>query len=327
MGNRLCETLGIEKPVIQGPMAWSAFAPLAAAVSNAGGLGVLGVAAAPNEAVRAQIQETRKLTDKPFGVNVFMAAPEPLKAELPVLLEEKPAVVYADILMNLDADLCNMFFTPLKEAGIKIIVKASTLADAVTAEKCGADVVVAKGWEGGGHVTPETTMTLLPQVAQTLSVPVVGSGGIADGRGMAAALSLGADGIEMGTAFLCSEECTIHENAKKAILAQKDMESVVVFSSIYQPCRQIPNDLSEEALRLESENPVGEVADKLNALFGPSLKNAMHNGDTQNGAVMSGMVAPLITKIRPAAEIIDSTISGCKDVLEGLNKRFVQESE
>lgn len=320
MSNRLCEILGIEKPVIQGPMAWSAFASLTAAVSNAGGLGVLGVAAAPNEAVRAQIQETRKLTDKPFGVNVFMAAPEPLQAELPVLLEEKPAVVYADILMNLSADLCNMFFTPLKEAGIKIIVKASTLADAITAENCGADVVVAKGWEGGGHVTPETTMTLLPQVAQTLSIPVVGSGGIADGRGMAAAISLGADGIEMGTAFLCSEECTIHENAKKAILAQKDMESVVVFSSIYQPCRQIPNALSEEALKLEAENPVGEVVNQLNALFGPSLKNGMHNGDTENGAVMSGMVAPLITKIRPAAEIIDSTIAGCKEVFEKNNK-------
>lgn len=316
MKNRLCETLGIEKPVIQGPMAWSSFAPLVAAVSNAGGLGVLGIAGAPNDSVRAQIQETRKLTDKPFGVNVFMAAPEPLQAELPVLLEEKPAVVYADILQNLSADLCNMFFKPLKEAGIKIIVKASTLADAITAEKCGADVVIAKGWEGGGHVTPESTMTLLPQVARTLSVPVVGSGGIADGSGMAAAISLGADGIEMGTAFLCAKECTIHDNAKKAILAQHDDESVVVFSSIHQPCRQIRNKLSDEVIQLETENPISQVQNELFEKFKPSLKNAMHNGDVENGAVMSGMNAPLITEIRSVAAIIDTTIAGCQEVFK-----------
>lgn len=316
MKNRLCEVLGIEKPVIQGPMAWSSFAPLAAAVSNAGGLGVLGIAGAPNEAVRTQIQETKKLTDKPFGVNVFMAAPEPLQAEMPVLLEEKPAVVYADILQGLSADLCNMFFPPLKAAGIKIIVKASILADAVTAEKCGADVVVAKGWEGGGHVTPETTMTLLPQVVRNLSIPVVGSGGIADGSGMAAAISLGADGIEMGTAFLCAEECPIHENAKKAILAQQDNESVVVFSPINQPCRQIRNKFSDEVLELEAENPISQVTDELLEKFKPCLKNGMHDGDTVNGSIMSGMNAPLITEIRPAAKIIEATIAECKEVFK-----------
>lgn len=318
--NRVCEALGIEKPVIQGPMAWSSFAPLAAAVSNAGGLGVLGIAAAPNGLVKEQIHKTRELTDKPFGVNVFMTEPL-VEAVTPVLVEEKPAVVYADILMGLDEKLCDKFFTPLKQAGIKIIVKASILNDALVAERCGADLVVAKGWEGGGHVTPETTMTLLPQIAEALSIPVIGSGGIVDGRGMAAAISLGAEGIEMGTAFLCSEECTIHENAKNAIINQKDHESVVTFYSIGEPCRQIKNKLADEVIELEADNPVKSVETELRKIFKPCLKNGMHEGDTENGAIMSGMAAPLIKQTRPAAEIIDSTIEGCKEIFER-NRNF-----
>ena len=314
MSNRVCDVLGVEKPVIQGPMAWSAFAPLVAAVSNAGGFGVLGVASAPPELVRDQIHKTRELTDKPFGVNVFMI-PEQVEAVTPVLLEEKPVAVYADILFDLSPELCKVFFTPLKAAGIKIIVKASTLKDAIVAEQGGADLVIAKGWEGGGHVTPEATMALLPQVAQALSIPVVGSGGIADGRGMAAAIALGAEGIEMGTAFLCSEECTIHQNAKDAILAQGDNESVLIMASIMEPCRQIRNEFSDKINHLEADFPVKEVEATLREEFAPCLKNGMHLGDTVGGSVMSGMIAPLITEIRPAAEIIDSTIAGCKEVI------------
>lgn len=313
MSNRVCDILGIEKPVIQGPMAWSAFAPLVAAVSNAGGFGVLGIASAPPELVREQIQKTRELTDKPFGVNVFMI-PEQVEIVTPVLIEEKPKAVYADILFDLDEELCKVFFTPLKKAGMKIIVKASTLKDALIAEKSGADIVIAKGWEGGGHVTPEATMAILPQISQALSIPVVGSGGIADGRGMAAAIALGAEGIEMGTAFLCSEECTIHQNAKDAIIAQGDNESVLIMESIREPCRQIRNAFSDEINHLEADYPVKEVEDTLREKFGPCLKNGMHLGDTVGGSVMSGMIAPLITEIRPAAIIIDSTIAGCKEV-------------
>lgn len=314
MSNRVCDVLGIEKPVIQGPMAWSAFAPLVAAVSNAGGFGVLGIASAPPELVREQIQKTRELTDKPFGVNVFMI-PEQVEIVTPVLIEEKPKAVYADILFDLDEELCKVFFTPLKEAGIKIIVKASTLKDALIAERSGADLVIAKGWEGGGHVTPEATMAILPQISQALSIPVVGSGGIADGRGMAAAIALGAEGIEMGTAFLCSEECTIHQNAKDAIIAQGDNESVLIMASIQEPCRQIRNAFSDEINHLEADYPVKEVEGILREKFAPCLKNGMHLGDTVGGSVMSGLIAPLITEIRPAAEIIDSTIAGCKEVI------------
>lgn len=312
--NKVCTLLGIEKPVIQGPMAWSSFAPLVAAVSNAGGLGVLGVASAPPHLVRKQIQKTRELTDNPFGVNVFMMAPI-LDAVLPVLLEEKPAVVYADILNDLDPALCNQFFPPLKSAGVKIIVKASTLADAITAEKCGADLVVAKGWEGGGHVTPESTMVILPQVASALSIPVIGSGGIADGRGAAAAIALGADAIEMGTVFLCAEENTIHENAKNAIIEAGDMRSVITSTCTYEPCRQLSNKFSDEMVDLEWNHPASEVADRMRELAGPSLKMAMHDGDIENGALMAGSIAPLVTEIRPAAVIIDSTLAHCKEIL------------
>lgn len=318
MANKVCEILGIEKPIIQGPMAWSAFAPLVAAVSNAGGLGVLGIAAAPNALVKEQIEKTKSLTDKPFGVNVFMV-PELCDAVLPVLLEEKPAVVYADVLFDLPLELSKKFFTPLKEAGIKIIVKASTVKDALTAEQAGADLVVAKGWEGGGHVTPEATMILVPQVVDAVNIPVIASGGIADGRGMAAALSLGASAIEMGTAFLCSEECTIHENAKNAILAQEDNQSVVILSSIKEPCRQIKNAFSDDVNSLENDHPVKEVETELRAKFKPCLKNGMNDGDIVNGSVMSGMIAPLIKEIRPAAVIIDSVISECQKVFEANN--------
>lgn len=312
--NRVCAALNIEKPVIQGPMAWSAFAPLVAAVSNAGGLGVLGVASAPPHLVREQIVKTRELTNKPFGVNVFMIPPM-VDMVSPVLLEEKPAVVYADVLNDLDPALCDQFFTPLKEAGIKIIVKASTLRDAVVAEIKGADVVIAKGWEGGGHVTPESTMALLPQVTEALSIPVVGSGGIADGRGMAAAIALGAEAIEMGTAFLCAKECTIHQNAKRAIIDAGDMQSVVTSTCTHEPCRQLKNKFSDEMIALEMNYPVDEVAEKMIAMAEPSLRTAMRDGDMENGACMAGQIAPLIKAIRPAAEIIDSTIAGCKEVI------------
>ncbi|MBR4393855.1 MAG: nitronate monooxygenase [Oscillospiraceae bacterium] len=317
--NKLCEVLGIEKPVIQGPMAWSSFAPLVAAVSNAGGLGVLGVGSARAELIREQIQKTRALTDKPFGVNVFLYPPE-LPPILEVLLEEKPPVVYADVLFNLDSELCKSFFTPLKEVGIKIIVKASMVKDAITAAENGADVVIAKGWEGGGHVTPESTMALLPQVTQLLSVPVIGSGGIADGRGMAAAIALGADGIEMGSAFLCSEECTIHQNAKDAILAAGDMRSVITGTCNHEPCRQLSNKYTDEMIDLEWNHPASEVSEKIRDLATPALRTAMRDGDVENGALMVGMIAPLIKEIRPAAKIIDDTLLECKEVLSSIQQ-------
>lgn len=314
--NPICKLLNIEKPIIQGPMAWVSTAPLVAAVSNAGGLGVLGVGFAPPEFVESQIKETRELTNKPFGINVVMI-PDMLGIITEIVVREKPDVVYADTLLKLDLELCQKYFPKWKAAGAKIIVKASTMADAVTAEKGGADIIIVKGWEGGGHVSVETTTVLVPQAADTLSVPVVASGGIADGRGMAAAIALGAVGIEMGTAFMCAEEAAIHADAKQAVIEAADMDSVVTGTCTGEPCRQLKNKLSDRMLAIEAENPAVVAAEKLKDIAASSLKKAVVDGDIEEeGAVMSGQIAPLVKEIRPVTDIIDSTIAECKRILD-----------
>lgn len=318
--NRLCKTLEIEKPIIQGPMAWVATPPLVAAVSNAGGLGVLGVGFAPPDFVAAQIVETRKLTKKPFGLNVMMI-PDRLDAITEVALREKPDIIYADIMINLDSSLCQKYFQQWKAAGMKIIVKASTMRDAVTANENGADVIVMKGWEGGGHVTSEATTVLVPQAADTLTVPIVAAGGIADGRGMAAAIALGADGVEMGTVFMCAAETDIHENAKDAVMNAKDMDTVITGVSTGEPCRQLKNKLSDKMQEIEANNLASVSAEQVRALAKNSLRKAMLEGEVEyDGAVMAGQIAPLVKQIRPASEIIDSTILECKAILRQIQK-------
>lgn len=207
--NRVCQVLGITKPVIQGPMAWISTAPLVAAVSNAGGLGVLGVGFAPEPFIREQIAATRALTDKPFAMNVIMIPPN-LEHVTKIVVEEKPPVMYADTIAGLDPMLCKKYFAIWHEAGCKIVVKASFIADARIAAEAGADVMIVKGWEGGGHVTFEATTVLVPQAVDLLDIPVVASGGIADGRGIAAGIAMGAEGFEMGTAFMAATETTVH---------------------------------------------------------------------------------------------------------------------
>ena len=314
--NSVCKLLNIEKPMIQGPMAWISTAPLVAAVSNGGGLGVLGVGFAPPDFVEAQIRETRKLTDKPFGINVVML-PQVLDAVTDVALKEKPDVIYADTLSDLELSLCEKYFSIWKAAGMKIIVKASTLADALTAQQGGADLVVVKGWEGGGHVSLEATTVLVPQAVDALTVPVVASGGIADGRGMAAAIALGASGIEMGTVFMCAEEAAIHSNVKDAVIKAGDMDTVITGSCTGEPCRQIKNELSDQILKIEAENPAAKAAEMVKDIAESSLKKAMLEGDTEKeGAVMAGQIAPLIKEVKPAAEIMESVLEQCKKGLE-----------
>jgi len=317
--NQLCKVLGIKKPVIQGPMAWVSTAPLAAAVSEAGGLGVLGVGFAPIDVMISQIEDTKKLTNQPFGINVVMI-PEMLDAVTEVALKEKPPVIYADTVLGLDVNLCKKYFGIWHNGGMKIIVKASTLDDAVIAEAGGADVVIVKGWEGGGHVTFEATTVLVPQAADRLSIPVVASGGIADGRGMAAAVALGADGFEMGTVFLACSEGTIPEAAKQAVVNAKDMENVITGLSTGEPCRQIKNKLSDELLQIERTYLAAEAAEKMKDVAEGSLKKAMLEGDVENGAVMAGQIAPLVTSIRPVAEIIDTALEECRQVLQNMTQ-------
>lgn len=308
--NRLSAVLGIEKPVIQGPMAWISTAPLVAAVSDNGGLGVLGVGFAPAEFIKEQIIATRKLTSKPFGVNVIMI-PELLDHVTKVVLEEKPPVIYADTLLGLDLELSKKYFSIWHDLGLKVIVKESTIQDAITAEQAGADAVIVKGWEGGGHTSYEATTVLVPQAANCLSIPLVASGGIADGRGMAAAIALGADGIEMGTVFMCAEETVVHPNVKNAMIKAGDMETVITGYSTDEPCRQLKNKLSEEMIDIENQFSKTEAAVKLKEVAESSLKKAMLEGDVEEkGAVMAGQIVPLITEVKSVKAIIDDVLSG-----------------
>lgn len=309
--NRVCEVLGIEKPVIQGPMAWISTAPLVAAVSNAGGLGVLGVGFAPDDFLIAQVEETKKLTNKPFGINTVMI-PENLDRLTGHIENLKPPVVYADTLQGLDVELCQKYFSQWHSFGCKIIVKASTIADAVAAEKGGADVVIVKGWEGGGHTTVEATTVLVPQAADLLSIPLVASGGIADGRGMAAAIALGAEAIEMGTIFMVATETTVHPNVAKSIIEADDMSTVIVGYSTDEPCRQFKNALSDEMVKIEAENTKAVAAEKLRPVAESSLKKAMMEGDMEHGAVMAGQIAPLIKEQKPCLDIIDNILAETK---------------
>ena len=319
--NRVCNILGIEKPVIQGPMAWISTAPLVAAVSNAGGLGVLGVGFAPEEFIRMQIAETRKLAGaKPFGMNVIMI-PENLEHVTKIVLDEKPPVMYADTIAGLDEALCKKYFEIWHGAGSKVIVKASFIADAQIAANAGADVMIVKGWEGGGHVTFEATTVLVPQAADLLSskMPVVASGGIADGRGFAAAIAMGAEGIEMGTAFMAASETLVHPNVKTATIEAGDMSTVITGYSTDEPCRQIRNQLADEMIEIEATNIKTVAAELLRPVAESSLKNAMQGGDMVRGAVMAGQIVPLVKQIKPAAQIIDDTIKGAKDILSKIS--------
>jgi len=328
MKNKLCEVLGIEQPIIQGPMSWVSTAPLVAAVCEAGGFGVLGTAMATPEFIQGQMQAVKKLTDKPFGFNMgfhpdFLTE-EYFNAILKVIKEEKPAAVHLDALSNIDQAFAEKCFAKWHEVGIKIIVKVFTMADAKLVEEVGADVIIVKGWEGGGHLTGQTTMVLVPQAADLIQVPLVASGGIADGRGMAAAISLGADGIEMGTVFLAAEETAIHENAKKAVLEANDNPTVELGASANSPCRQLRNQLSDEVLQIESTYPKKEAGRMVEGLVGNSLKNAMVDGDIiEKGAVMAGQIAPLVKEIKPTEKIISDVVSECRDILKkNLNFSF-----
>lgn len=312
--NRVCEILGIEKPVIQGPMAWISTAPLVAAVSNAGGLGVLGVGFAPEPFIREQIAATRQLTDKPFGMNAIMI-PENLGHVTKIVVEEKPPVMYADTIAGLDPELCRKYFKIWHDAGCKIVVKASFIADAKIAAEAGADVMIVKGWEGGGHVTFEATTVLVPQAVDLLDLPVVASGGIADGRGVAAGIAMGAEGFEMGTAFMAASETTVHPNVKKEVLAADDMSTVITGYCTDEPCRQIKNKLADEMIDIENNNTKEKAAELLRPVAESSLRKAMAEGDMVNGAVMAGQIVPLVKEEKPAAQIIDDAIAGAKEIL------------
>ena len=305
MKNRLCELLGIEYPIIQGGMAWVATAELAAAVSNGGGLGLIAAGGAPADAVREQIRKCRELTDKPFGVNVMLMSPF-AEEVMEVVIEEKPAVVATG------AGNPGKYIENLKAAGIKILPVIASVAMAQKMEKMGADAVIAEGTEAGGHIGEITTMCLTPQVVDAVNIPVVCAGGIADVRGAVAAFALGADGIQVGTRFICSDECTAHENYKQAVIKAKDRDAVVTGRSTGAPVRALKNKLTKEYQRLEKENASAEEIEQLGV---GGLRKAFMEGDTQMGSLMAGQSAAMVKRIEPCADIIRSYFDNVDDIL------------
>lgn len=316
--NRICNILGIDKPIIQGAMAWASTAPLAAAVSEAGGLGVLGVGFAPPEFIEAQIRKTLELTGKPYAINVFMEEESRLERVTELAVRGKVPVMYADTIIGLNVSLTEKYVRIWHDNGIKVIIKASVLADAVTADRAGADAVIIKGWEAGGHVTYETTMTLVPLAVESVSCPVIAGGGIIDGAGIIAAMALGAEGFEMGSAFLVSEECAVHPNVKEAIIKAGDMSTVVTGLCTDEPCRQLINPLSDKLTRIEALNPKKEAAKLVKELSESSLRLAMAEGDMVNGAVMVGQCVSRLNSVKTAAKIIDDALTSAQEILNRL---------
>ena len=291
---RITEILGIEYPIIQGGMAWVAEHHLAAAVSEAGGLGIIGAGGAPAEFVREQIQNVKAATDKPFGVNLMLMNPE-ADAIAQIIVDEGVKVV------TTGAGNPAKYMEMWKNAGIKVIPVIASVAMAKLMERGGADAVVAEGMESGGHIGSTTTMTLVPQIVDAVSIPVVAAGGIADGRGLAAAFMLGAEAVQIGTRFVVATESIVHENYKAMLIKAKDIDSVVTGMSHGHPIRTIRNKMTKEYLRLEKE---GVDFMELEKLTLGGLRKAVMEGDVVNGSVMAGQIAGLVKKEQPCKEII-----------------------
>ena len=306
MKTRVTELLGIEKPIIQGGMAWVAESHLAAAVSNAGGFGLIGAANAPADVVRNYIHEARELTDKPFGVNIMLMSP--FAEDIAQLVtEEKVAAV------TTGAGNPEKYMAQWKAAGIKVIPVIASVALAKRMERVGADAVVAEGTESGGHIGQATTMTLVPQVVDAVQIPVIAAGGLGDGRGMAAAFMLGAEAVQMGTRFCVADECVIHDKYKDRILKAKDIDSEVTGRSHGHPVRGLRNKMTREYLKLEAE---GASFEQLENLTLGGLRKAVVEGDTDNGSVLAGQIAGMITKRQSCQEIVDEVMDQAERLLK-----------
>ncbi|MBR1892354.1 MAG: enoyl-[Lachnospiraceae bacterium] len=306
MKTRITELLGTEAPIIQGGMAWVAEWHLAAAVSNAGGLGIIGAASAPAEIVREQVRKVKELTDKPFGVNIMLLnpnAPEVAK----VVIEEGVQVV------TTGAGSPAKFMADWKAAGVKVIPVVASVAMAVMMERAGADAVVAEGAEAGGHIGSTNTMSLVPQVVDAVNIPVIAAGGIADGRGMAAAFMLGAEGVQMGTRFVAAEESIVHENFKNKLCKATDIDSVVTGLSTGHPIRVLRNKMTKEYLKLEQEGAPFEELEKLTL---GSLRKAVMDGDIDNGSLMSGQIAGMIKEVKSCKDIISGIVSDAEKLMK-----------
>lgn len=305
--NRICKLLGIEYPIIQGGMAWIADASLAAAVSEAGGLGII-TGTAPIEWIRDEIRKAKKLTNKPFGVNIMLMSPHADEVAK-LVCDENVQVV------TTGAGSPGKYMEMWKEHGVKVIPVVASVALARRMEKLGADAIVAEGTESGGHVGQLTTMTLVPQVVDAVEIPVLAAGGIGDGRGIVAGFALGAEGVQIGTRFLVAKECTVHQNYKNKVLKAKDIDTEVTGRSTGHPVRVLRNKLAREFNKLEKEGAPVEEIEKLGE---GTLRKAVKDGDVDYGSVMAGQIAGLVNKEQTCKEIIDELVEEADSLFKKL---------
>ena len=305
MITEVTKLLGIQYPVIQGGMAWVAEHHLAAAVSEAGGLGLIGGANAPGEVVREEIRKARELTKKPFGVNVMLMSPYADEVAK-VVAEEGVKVV------TTGAGNPEKYMPMWKEAGVKVIPVVASVAMAKRMERYGADAVVAEGMEAGGHIGNQTTMALIPQIVDAVNIPVIAAGGIGDGRGVAASFMLGAEGVQMGTRFVVADESIVHDNYKDRIVKAKDIDSVVTGQSTGHPVRCLRNQMTKEYIKKEQE---GVPFEELERMTLGSLRKAVMDGDILNGTVMAGQIAGLVSKRQSCKEILQEIMTEAEKLL------------
>ncbi len=305
---KLCDLLNVDYPIIQGGMAWVATAELAAAVSEAGGLGLIGAGSAPPEVVRAEVRKARSLTTRPFGVNVYFLSPFADKV-IEMLIEEKVAVV------TTGAGNPGKYVPAMKDAGMKVLALVASVNLAKRLERAGVDGLVAEGMECGGHIGEIATMPLVPQIVDAVDIPVVAAGGIFDGRGLVAALALGAVGVQMGTRFICATECKVHANYKQAVIDARDRDTVVTGGPTGHPVRVLDNKLARAFLDAEKQ---GASVEELEKLGTGRLRAAVVDGDIENGSVMAGQIAAMVSKVESCRDIIADVMSTADQALAAL---------
>ena len=305
MKTKVTELLQIEYPIIQGGMAWVAEHHLAAAVSEAGGFGLIGAASAPPEIVREEIRKAKELTDKPFGVNIMLLNPNADEVAKIVVEEGIQAVTTG-------AGNPEKYMPMWKEAGVKVIPVVASVAMAKRMERYGADAVVAEGMEAGGHIGNQTTMALIPQIVDAVNIPVIAAGGIGDGRGVAASFMLGAEGVQKGTRFVVADESIVHDNYKDRIVKAKDIDSVVTGQSTGHPVRCLRNQMTKEYIKKEQE---GVPFEELERMTLGSLRKAVMDGDILNGTVMAGQIAGLVSKRQSCKEILQEIMTEAEKLL------------
>lgn len=304
----ICDLLGIEYPIFQGGMAWLGTAELAAAVSEGGGLGIIGAGHMPPDVFRNEIHKLKERTNKPFGCNIMLMSPF-VKEVMQVVLEERVPVI------TTGAGNPGTYIPALKEIGTKVIPVVASVLLAKRLLRGGIDAIIAEGTESGGHVGEITTMCLIPQVADAVNVPVIAAGGIGDGRGAAAAFALGASAVQMGTRFVLSQECIAHPNYKEAVLKAKDRSTVMTGLTTGHPVRILENLLSHQYRELEFS---GAPKEELEALGAGTLRRAAIEGEVKHGSVMIGQISGMLHDVKPCAEIIKDVMKEAEDVITGL---------